>query len=128
VSFVYCKGENLHHIARFEVRENFFKPYNVQCSCGVGGEFASQDDAKLWMQTNHFDKLSGVNTFEFEKKDLPKVVAAPAPLKDNANVWQPKHSNPPVPGKWPVVAPVPEKPKQLPPPEDDVKNESVSDA
>jgi hypothetical protein len=103
------------HIAKFSVRDNAFKPYQIQCACGVGGGFSSQDDARFWMQSNHFDKLIGDNTYEFEEKELPVVEAPERPTEHPELVMQPKQ----------VPGPPPEAEKKIP---DEIKNETADDA
>lgn len=85
------------HVARFSVLENNFKPYAVSCSCGVGGSFASQDEARMWMQDKHFEKLGGVSTTEFVDEQMSEVEAPPPPT-ESPELWkQPKQENPKIP-------------------------------
>jgi hypothetical protein len=120
------------HLAKFKIRENFYRPYNVQCSCGVGGEFLTQDEARSWMQTRHFAGLTGDSTFAFaDDKKLPDVKPAErqvpfvpkqpddpkkiAPLPTPFPPTPPKPPVPtpaPAPAPKPATAPVPAPPKK----------------
>lgn len=123
----------MHHTARFKIRENFYLPYNVQCSCGVGGDFLTQDEARSWMQTRHFAGLSGDSTFAFaDDKKLP--VVKPAERQVPFVPKQPKqpgdlpHQFPPTAAKPPVATlppgALPPKPASLTPAQLKAKEEA----
>jgi hypothetical protein len=52
-------------------------PVHVECSCGVAGDFATETEAREWMQYRHFSKLTGVAYGEFFSAPTP---SAPAPV------------------------------------------------
>jgi hypothetical protein len=68
----------MHHKATIKLGTHDNLPYNIQCSCGTGGDFGSEQEAINWMNQNHFRYLQGVNTAEFVF-GFPKAGAAPPP-------------------------------------------------
>jgi hypothetical protein len=65
----------MHHKATLKIRENFIRPYHVECSCGTAGDFATELEAKTWMEHVHFRRLSGISTSEFAPTDIPASAA-----------------------------------------------------
>ena len=51
-------------------------PFHIQCSCGTAGDFASEADARNWMEHKHFSKLSGIAYGEFSSAPTPSASAS----------------------------------------------------
>jgi hypothetical protein len=73
----------MHHKATIKLGSHDHLGYNIQCSCGTGGDFGSKDEAMNWMTVNHFRYLQGVNTAEFVDA-TPQPVASEAESKEQA--------------------------------------------
>lgn len=66
------------HLAK--VRNNpidNFRPFHIDCSCGVAGDFHTEPEARTWMQTRHFDRLGGISQCSFEEVKKPVAVVEP---------------------------------------------------
>lgn len=58
------------------------KPSHVECSCGVAGDFASETEARDWMESQHFAKLTGIAYGEFLSA-TPNQPSEPTPEKES---------------------------------------------
>lgn len=72
----------MHHKATIKLGTHDNLNYNIQCSCGTGGDFGSKEEAINWITANHFRYLQGVNTAEFVDA-TPQPVAVEAKAKPN---------------------------------------------
>jgi hypothetical protein len=66
----------VHHKAILKVGNATGKPYNIQCSCGSGGDFNKETDATGWW-ARHKSRLGVVETAELV---VPGAKKAPAPV------------------------------------------------
>ena len=71
----------MHHRIVLKNGTHDHKPYNIQCSCGTGGDFGGKEEAVGWMQQNHISYLRGVNTAEIVDETMPTAPVEAAPVE-----------------------------------------------
>lgn len=66
----------MRHLATLSEGKFERNPFHIECSCGVAGDFASESEARDWMQVKHFAKLSGIAYGEFSSAPTPSAPAS----------------------------------------------------
>ena len=71
----------MHHKSTLTITNFPTRPYHIKCACGTAGDFRNELEAKNWMTSFHFARLSGIDTYSHYDEVNP-FVALPATIDE----------------------------------------------